>query len=104
MDLAPLSTFETLPINSGQFRAETGGAIIKVEVEQIQGEYKISRSYSEPGIQANLKNYTAICLDQHLIYTDTMAMSLSSEGLLWLELDSGHEFISPNLWLLLNKN
>ena len=86
----------------GQFSLDMGGAIIEVNIEKSKTGYTATRSYNEPGASPNNKTYTELCIKNGLIYGKTIRGQFTQDSLLWLELNSDNEFISPELWMVLN--
>lgn len=99
-DVIDIKHFIPNPVVSiGQFNAEVGGAYMKIHVSSRN---QIRRVYQEPSIKDISKIYTDLCIKSGYIYGEDVRGIFTTKGLLWLELKSGHESITPDLWTQLN--
>ncbi|WP_018276379.1 hypothetical protein WKI13_07170 [Teredinibacter turnerae] len=88
---------------------EMGGAPVSVSCAYKSNEkdsaagslVSCTREYREPGRQTGTKQYAHLCFSNNLFYGEHIRARLVDEGLLWLELDAGNDFIPSDFWLLL---
>lgn len=102
-DVVAIGTFEKTKSNLGGYLAEVGGASFNVELAQSKDAYILRRTYSEPGLAPEIKEYAIDCISDGLLYGENVRGKFVPEGLLLLELNSGNEFIGPDLWVFLSK-
>ena len=102
-EVLPLDDFETIaPTEKQSFMSEMGGAVLQLDIERdSKTKIAIVRKYAEPGMPAESKHYTDLCINESRIYGPGVRGIFVHEGLLWLELNSGNDFISPDLWVLM---
>lgn len=105
-DLAPVDSFklsgETQSL-SATYHMEMGGATVSIDVSEVEGSISINRKYTEPGMPAEAKRYGSLCWNGSLLYGNTVRGKLTESGLLWLELESEHDFIPADFWMLLSE-
>lgn len=83
----------------GHFHAEMGGAQMKLTLTR---DLKVQRTYEEPGTPKISKTYTNLCIKSGYLYGQNIRGIFTENGILWLEIESGHEFITSDLWTFLN--
>lgn len=89
---------------STRFHAEIGGAAISLDVQALSDSYKAQRNYSEPDAENSTSTFDHLCIKESYLYGETVRGIFTEKGILWLELNSELEFISPDLWIYLEKN
>ncbi len=103
VDTADLKSFEFSESSHRSYRSEIGGAIIQLELIPVNNFYTIKRSYKEPGEADVNAIYEQVCInDKYIFGSDTRGL-FTKNGILWLELNSGNEFISSDLWIYMDK-
>lgn|GEM_PF-7040871 len=103
-DVADLGSFKPTDISGIHFHTEIGGANIEIDAQALNGLYKIQRIYKEPDLEKIVTNYNNLCVKEGRLYGENVRGIFTEKGILWLELKSGHEFISPDLWIYLEQN
>lgn len=103
-DVADLSSFKPADISGLHFHTEMGGASIEIDVQAVNGLYKVQRIYKEPDLENIITNYNNLCVKEGRLHGENVRGIFTEKGILWLELKSGHEFISPDLWIYLEQN
>jgi hypothetical protein len=103
-DVADLSSFKPANISGVHFHAEIGGANIEIDAQVLNELYKIQRIYKEPDLENIVTNYNNLCVKEGRLYGENVRGIFTEKGILWLELKSGNEFISSDLWIYLEKN
>lgn len=99
-----INNFKPVNISGTHFRAETGGADINLDLQALSGHYKVQRNYSEPGVENTAYTFDQLCIKEGRLYGEMVRGIFTEKGILWLELNSANEFISPDLWIYLEKN
>lgn len=103
-DLAHINTFKLAPRLHSKFQSETGGAMIALEIQSHNDQYIIKRTYTEAGAAPMVTTWENICVNKQYIFGNNIRGKMTEDGLLWLELKSDIEFISPDIWVFLNKS
>lgn len=103
-DVADLGNFKVTDISGVKFYTEMGGASIEIDIQALNGLYKIQRIYKEPDLENLITNYDTLCVKEGRLYGENVRGIFIEKGILWLELKSKHEFISPDLWIYLRTN
>lgn len=99
-DVVDINGFQTEHlVHIGRFKAEMGGAIIEINIPTAKQAH---RTYKEPETKDSSKTYTNLCIKSGYVYGQDIRGIFTKKGLLWLELQSGHEFITSDLWIHLN--
>lgn len=110
-DLTPVATFapaaKATVFNAG-YTMDMGGATVSVSCVKSSEKgsaagtlVSCTREFREPGMPADAKPYSDLCFSNNLFYGEHIRARLVDEGLLWLELDAGNDFIPSDFWLFL---
>lgn len=102
-DVADLSSFKPANSSGKHFNTEMGGASIEISAQALNGLYKIQRIYKEPDLENIVTNYNNLCVKEGRLYGENVRGIFTEKGILWLELKSGNEFISSDLWIYLEQ-
>lgn len=102
-DVADISSFKPSNISGVSFQTEMGSATIEIDVQALNGFYKIQHTYKEPDLENLITNYDNLCVKNSHLYGENVRGIFTEKGILWLELKSKHDFISPDLWIYLEK-
>ncbi|WP_151057156.1 hypothetical protein [Cellvibrio sp. KY-YJ-3] len=103
-DVVEISSFKSSTISGSHFHTEMGGSTIKIDVQTLTDQYQITRIYKEPDLQDMTSNYKNLCINAEHLYGEHVRGVFTEKGILWLELKSDIEFISPDMWIYLEKN
>lgn len=103
-DVADLSSFKPVNFSGVSFQTEIGGASIEINAQALNGRYNIKRIYKEPDVENIITNYNNLCIKEGRLYGEHVRGIFTEKGILWLELKSGNEFISSDLWIYLEQN
>lgn len=82
---------------AGQYLGETGGASLGAMINTNFAE----RQFNEPGSEAHNRTFQPICIDGPYLSAEGLVVRRVTEGVLWLERDSGVEGLPADMWLLL---
>lgn len=96
-------TFKQTGLLGKHYQTDTGGSQIGLYLQTSESRYEATRTYTESGEDALTARYEDLCINAAYIYGDSVRGVLTENGLLWLELESGNEFITPDLWIRLEK-
>lgn len=81
----------------GQYLGETGGATIGA---MINTDFA-TRQFKEPGTEPHNRTFQPICIEGPYLFAKGLVARRVTEGVLWLEQDSGVEGLPSDMWLLI---
>ncbi len=103
-DVVSINNFRPAANAGLRFSTEVGGARIEIDSQLLNEQHKIQRTYEEPGLERLSKEYKNLCVKSGHLYGENVRGIFTEKGVLWLEIESGNEFISPDLWIFLTIN
>lgn len=83
-----------------RYETEIGGATLSLSITHSGNDWRIQRTYREPGTQSRRRTYSATCHPDGLLMGDSLKGMLVQEGLLIEESQSDVEGIPNNMWVL----
>lgn len=98
-DVTDLKIFQPTDMSGTYFQTEMGGADLVINIQASNNGHVVQRVYIEPGEEKQVANYKNLCISDGLLYGPNIRGIFTKDGLLWLELDSKQEFITPDLWI-----
>lgn len=99
-DIKNISEFKlTGVIVPGEYRAESGGAILQVTVTEKADSFQLTRTLQEPGMPKEIKTYLLKTSKSSLIRTAAVSIATTGNGLLLLETKSDSLGIPADLWV-----
>lgn len=102
-DVVDISSFKPTDMSGIRFHTEMGGSSLEIYTQALAKNQKIQRIYKEPDLENINVTYSDLCLKAGYLYGESVRGIFTKKGILWLELKSGHEFISSDLWIYLEK-
>jgi hypothetical protein len=102
-NVVDLDSFKPADISGVLFQADMGGASIEINVQALNWLYKVKRTYNEPDLESIVTNYNNLCVKEGRLYGENVRGIFTEKGILWLELKSGHDFISSDFWIYLEQ-
>jgi hypothetical protein len=103
-DVVDISNFKPADAPGNHFYKEIGGASLEIDTKPQNGIYTIQRIYREPGMENSIATYNNLCMNKSYLYGENIRGIFTENGILWLELESRHEFIPADLWIYLENN
>lgn len=102
-DIATFDTFQRANAAGHHFQTDTGGSQLDLFLQQGKSPSEARRSYKEPGAKDMTARFNNLCIGNGYIYGATVRGMFTKNGILWLELQSNNEFITPDLWFYMEK-
>lgn len=103
-DLVDIGSFKVSSLSGSHFHTEMGGASLAIDIKTLNDFYHLERTYKEPGLTAMTSKYENVCVKAGHLYGKNIRGMFTENGILLLELKPDLEFISPDMWVYLEKN
>ena len=103
-DVVDINNFKPISNTGPRFYSDIGGASMEIDSQLLNEQHKIHRIYKEPGMKNLTKEYKNLCVKSGYLYGESVRGIFTEKGILWLELASDNEFISPDYWIFLTTN
>lgn len=102
-DVVELAVFDSSSELEERYEGDFGGASLRIDLSGIDRDLRVLRVYQEPGELPFTTEHKNLCVQNGYIYGDNVIGKVVKEGILWLELNSGNEFLTSDLWFHLDK-